>query len=169
LTDVFQPLGVSIAPGDYSYRQQDVYIQSDPSKAVNLSIHYETGSYYNGHINSGDWKLQFAPIPNISISGEYNLNYLRGVGEQKTSTTVNLYVVQARFALNPRLQLTGLYQKNSLNSANNYNLRLSWEYSPLSYVYLIYNRGVTNMLNNLTIPTQTEDHLIAKISYLRQF
>jgi len=169
LTDVFQPLGVSIAPGDYSYLQQDVYIDSDPSKVVNFAIHYETGSYYNGHINSGDWKLQFAPIPNISLSAEYNLNYLRGVGDPKTTTTVNLYILQARLALNPRLQLTGLYQKNSLNAANNYNLRLSWEFSPLSYVYLIYNRGVTNMLNNMAVQIQTEDHLIAKISYLKQF
>jgi hypothetical protein len=169
LTDVFQPLGVSIAPGDYSYLQQDIYIQSDPSKAVNINFHYKTGSYYNGHINSGDWQLQFAPIPHISLTGEYNLKYLNGVGEQKETTTVNLYILKARFALNPRLQLTGLYQKNSLNQADNYNLRLSWEFSPLSYIYVIYNRGVSSMLNNMTIQTQTEDHLIAKISYLQQF
>jgi hypothetical protein len=91
------------------------------------------------------------------------------VGEQKTTTTVNLYILQARIALNPRLQLTGLYQKNSLNNSDNYNLRLSWEYLPLSYVYLIYNRGVNSSLNNMTIETQTEDHLIAKISFLQQF
>jgi hypothetical protein len=169
LTTVFQPLGVNIAPGNYSYLQQDVYLDSDPSKAVNFEIHYKTGSYYNGHINSGDWKLQFAPIPNVSLTGEYNLNYLKAVGEQKTTTTANLYILQARFALNPRLQLAGLYQKNSFSDANNYNLRLSWEFSPLSYVYLIYNRGVTSLLNNMVIQTQTEDHLIAKISYLQQF
>jgi hypothetical protein len=91
------------------------------------------------------------------------------VGEQKTTTTVNLYILQARIALNPRLQITGLYQKNSLNNSDNYNLRLSWEYLPLSYVYLIYNRGVNSSLNNMTIETQTEDHLIAKISFLQQF
>jgi len=169
LTNVFQPLGVNIAPGDYSYVDQDIYWDSDPSKTVNFQIHYQTGSYYNGHINSGDWKLQFAPIPHISLTGEYNLKYLKGVGEQKTTTMVNLYILRARFALNPRLQLTGLYQKNSFNDANNYNLRLSWEFSPLSYVYLIYNRGVMNTLNTMTIQTQTEDHLIAKISYMQQF
>ena len=169
LTDTFQPLGVNIAPGDYSYFQQNIYIQSDPSKSVNVNIHYRTGSYYNGHINSGDWQLQFAPIPNISLMGEYNLNYLKAVGEQKTTTAVNLYILQARFALNPRVQLAGLYQKNSLNNSDSYNLRFSWEFAPLSYIYLIYNRGVTSMVNNTNIQNQTEDHLIAKISYLQQF
>ena len=169
LTGIFQPLGVTIAPGDYSYFEQNFYLQSDPSKAVNVNFHYRTGSYYNGHINAGNWQLQFAPIPNISLTGEYNLNYLKGVGEQKTTETVNLYILRARIALNPRLQLTGLYQKNSLNNADNYNLRLSWEFSPLSYCYLIYNRGVNNVVNNMATQIQTEDHLIFKISYLHQF
>ncbi len=169
LTSVFQPLGVNIAPGNYSYFQHNIYLQSDPSKPVNVSVTYTTGSYYNGWLNSGIWQVQFAPIPHISLTGEYTRNYLYGVGEQKTTTLVNLYVLQARFALNPRVQLTGLYQKNSLNNSNNYNLRLSWEFSPLSYVYLIYNRGVNSVINNMVIQTQTQDHLIAKISYLQQF
>jgi hypothetical protein len=169
LTNVFQPLGVSIAPGDYSYLQHTVYIQSDPSKVVSINIRYRAGSYYNGHINSGDWQLQFAPIPHISLTGEYNLNDLKGVGELKTNTTVNLYILKARFALNPRLQLSGLFQKNSLTNTDNYNLRLSWEFSPLSYVYLIYNRGVNSVQTDMTVQTQNEDHLIAKISFLKQF
>jgi hypothetical protein len=171
LTDVFQPLAVSIAPGDYSNVQQDIYVDSDPSKAVNFDFHYKTGTYYNGRINSGSWKIQFAPIPHISLTGQYSLNYLKEVGEQKTTATVNLYILQARFAINPRLQLTGIYQKNTLNNADTYNLRFSWEILPLSYVYLIYNRGVSGILNNMNIQTetQTEDHLIAKVSYLHQF
>ena len=131
LTSVFQPLGVNIAPGNYTYFQHSIYLQSDPSKALNFGINYNTGSYYNGWLNSSTWQLQFAPIPNISLTGEYIRNYLYGVGELKTTTLVNLYVLQARLALNPRLQLTGLYQRNSLNDSNSYNLRLSWEFSPL--------------------------------------
>ncbi|MBB3054673.1 carbohydrate binding family 9 domain-containing protein [Mucilaginibacter gotjawali] len=169
LTSVFQPLGVSIAPGDYSYLTHQFWASTDPSKIINLSFIYQTGSYFNGKLNSGDWKLQFAPVPYISFLGEYSRNHFEGVGENKTTTNVNLYVLRARFALNPRVQLTGIYQRNSLNNADNYNIRLSWEFLPLSYVYLIYNRGVTNMINNMVIQTQTEDHIIYKISYLQQF
>jgi hypothetical protein len=169
LTDVFQPLNISIAPGDYNYLMHEVYLSTDPSKILNLVMDYKTGTYFNGRISSGDWKLQFAPIPNISITGEFNRNHFEGVGEQKTTESVNLYILQGRFALNPRLQLTGIYQKNSLNKEDNYNIRLSWEFLPLSYVYLIYNRGVAGVANNFTVQPQTEDHIIAKISYLQQF
>jgi hypothetical protein len=169
LTDVFQPLGVNIAPGDYSYLEHVFYFTTDPSKMVNLAGTYQTGSYFNGHLNSGDYKLQIAPIPYISLNAEYSRNHFEGVGEQKTTTTINLYILQARFAVNPRLQLAGIYQKNSLNNADNYNMRLSWEFTPLSYVYLIYNRGVTNFINNMVVQTQAEDHIILKVSYLQQF
>jgi hypothetical protein len=169
LSSVFSPLGVNIAPGNYQYLFQEIYANTDPSKIINMTLDYKTGTYFNGWLNSGDLKLQFAPIPHISLTGQYSRNQFEGVGELKTSTIVNLYILEGRFALNPQLQLTGIYQKNSLNNADSYNLRLSWEFSPLSYVYLIYNRGVTGVLNNMVIQTQAEDHLIAKISYLQQF
>lgn len=169
LTDVFAPLGVSIAPGDYTYMQQQFLFTTDPSKMVNISGSYQLGTYFNGRLTTSDIKLQFAPIPYISLLGEFNSNQFKGVGTQKTNTTVNLYILQSRLALNPRLQLTGIYQKNSVTNADNYNIRLSWEFLPLSYVYLIYNRATSNMVDNMVEKNQTEDHIIAKISNLQQF
>ncbi|MEP6613507.1 MAG: DUF5916 domain-containing protein, partial [Mucilaginibacter sp.] len=169
LTEPFTPLDVNIAPGDYNYTVHNILLSTDPSKIINLMLDWKNGSYFNGHLTSADWKLQFAPIPYISLLGEFNQNHFTGVGDQKANKNVNLYILQGRFALNPRVQLTGIYQKNSFDNADNYNIRLSWEFSPLSYVYLIYNRGVTGVANNLTVHPQTEDHLIAKVSYLQQF
>jgi hypothetical protein len=169
LTAVFQPLGVTIAPGNYHYLWQEIYANSDPSQIVNVSVDAKTGTYFNGWLNTVDFKLQFAPIPHISLSAEYNPDFFRGVGTPKTTTTVNLYILEARLALNPRLQISGIYQKNSLNNAANYNLRFSWEYSPLSYIYLVYNRGATNVINNTVEQTQAENQLIAKISFCKQF
>jgi len=169
LISVFQPLGINIAPGHYDYVQQEFVFNTDPSKMVNATLDYRTGTYYNGRLSTADIQLQFAPIPNISLSGEFNQNHFEGVGVLNTTKTVNLYILQSRFALNPRLQLTGIFQKNSFNNSDTYNVRLSWEFHPLSYVYLIYNRGVTGLLNGMPIPSQIEDHIIAKISYLQQF
>ena len=118
---------------------------------------------------TSDYKLQFAPIPHISFLGELNRNHFKQVGINQTSTTIDLYIVQARLALNPRIQLTGIYQKNALNNSDSYNLRLSWEYAPLSYIYFIYNRGVNTQLTTAPVESQTEDHLIFKMSYFKQF
>jgi hypothetical protein len=169
LTAVFQPLGVSIAPGNYHYLWQEIYANSDPSQIVNVSLDAKTGTYFNGWLNTVDFKVQFAPIPHISLSVEYNPDFFRGVGTPKKMTTVNLYILEARLSVNPRLQLSGIYQLNSLNNAANYNIRFSWEYSPLSYIYFVYNWGATNVINNRVEQTQAENQLIAKVSYFKQF
>ncbi|HEY8659637.1 MAG TPA: DUF5916 domain-containing protein [Hanamia sp.] len=166
LTEVFEPLGVSIAPGDYNFTNQQIWFTSDPSRKVNLQGMYTWGNYFNGKLNSGDWKLQFAPIPQVSITGRFNRNHFMHVGEPKTTTTIDLYGIEGRFALNPRVQLIAFYQKNSANNADNYNVRLAWEYTPLSYIYLVLNHY---SFTNLQSKTQTEDHAIAKISFLKQF
>lgn len=89
-----------------------------------------------------------------------------GVGQPAVDRFIDLYILQGRFALNPRLQLICFYQQNALNNTRNYNIRFSWEYQPLSYIYLIYNHGGFTDLQQSHV---SEDHVIAKISYLRQF
>lgn len=169
LTSFFSPLNVNIAPGNYHYFNQGITLQTDPSKIINANINLTTGSYFNGKLTTGDYKIQFAPSPHVSFSGEYNQNYFTMVGVDNTTKTVNLFILQTRLALNPRLQFTGLYQKNTVNNSNAYNLRLAWEFSPLSYVYFIYNRGVNSQLTSPQAITQVEDHMIYKVSYFQQF
>jgi hypothetical protein len=166
LTEYFQPLGVNIAPGKYHYWNQAIAYTTDPSKFISIAGSYKWGEYFNGRAKSGDWKLQFAPVPHISILAQFNRNHFINVGEVKERKTIDLYIVQGRFAINPRLQLIGFYQKNSLDKSQSYNIRFAWEYKPLSYVYLIYNHGQASDI--LSPAKQFEDHVVAKISYLRQ-
>lgn len=166
LTDSFRPLDITITAGEYHYFQQQIWFSTNPSKILNLQFIYTWGGYYNGRLNSGDWKLQFAPIPYISFTGEFNRNRFFGVGELKTYSTVDLVVLQGRFALNPRIQLTAFYQRNTDNNSQNYNIRFSWEYQPLSYVYLILNH---QGFNPVGLKSSLEDHAIIKINFLRQF
>ena len=44
-------------------------------------------------------------------------------------------------ALNPRVQFTAYYQRNDANDRETWNTRLAWEYRPLSFPYLVYNRN----------------------------
>jgi ribosomal protein L27 len=166
LTSAFTPLGITIAAGDYNYWQQEILFTTDPSKVLSLTGDVKWGTYFNGKLQAADLKLQFAPIPHVSFTAEFNRNHFMGVGAPQTSSTVDLYILQGRLALNPRLQLIGFYQRNSLDNAQNYNIRLSWEYEPLSNIYLIYNHGGFIGPQQLR---QAEEHAIAKISYLKQF
>ena len=166
LTEDFEPLGVKIKTGEYNYVRHQIYASTDPSRILNLQVVYNWGSYFGGTLNSGNWALQFAPIPHFSLTGRINRNQFIEVGDAKTSTIIDLYALEGRFALNPRVQLIGFYQQNSENKAKNYNIRLSYEYRPLSYIYLVLNhRDFENSLSKKL----ADDHVIAKISYLKQF
>jgi hypothetical protein len=162
----FQPLGVTIAAGEYRYTQQQIWASTNPSKMLNTQLIYTWGPYYNGRLNSMDLKLQFAPIPNISLTGEYNRNKFFGVGEIKSYSDVDLYVLQARLALNPRLQLTAFFQKNTDNNTQNYYIRFSWEYQPLSFVYLIFNH---QEFNSPVSKPAIDDNAIVKVNFIKQF
>ncbi len=166
LTESFEPLGIKIAAGDYHYFRQQFWYSTDPSKIINLLGQTDWGTYFNGRLFSTDLTLQFAPLPHISIAGRFNRNSFREVGENKTTQSIDLYSIEGRFALNPRLQLIGFYQKNSENKSDNYNIRLAWEYSPLSYVYVVLNKRGFEELNQIR---KTEDHAVLKLSYLKQF
>ena len=171
LTEVFEPLGLVIAPGNYNYIRHQLYASSDPSKMLNFVLDFNWGTYFDGKLIANDLKVQFAPIPNISIIGQFNRNYFKSVGVNNETKAVDLYSLEARLALNPRVQLISFYQRNSENQSQNYNVRLSWEYKPLSYLYLVFNRRGfnANTRPNYARELQTENHLIAKLSYLKQF
>jgi hypothetical protein len=166
LTEPFEPLGVKIATGSYRYTRSLIYASTDPSKMLNLQTMYSFGSYFNGRLRSGEWTLQFAPLPHISLIGKFNRNRFFDVGENATSATIDLYSIEGRFALNPRIQLIAFYQQNAENKSKNYNIRFAWEYRPLSYIYIVLNQ---RQFQTITLKRQMEDQAICKISYLKQF
>ena len=165
LTEPFEPLGITIPEGKYNYLRHLFYFSTDQSRIISSNINFETGSYFNGKLIAGTFTLNIAPIPNFYLQGQFNRNQFKEVGDPATDKKVDLYSISGRLALNPRLQLIGFYQKNSENNLSNYNIRLSWEYQPLSFVYLVFNR---RGFDNTQMKRQTEDHAIIKISYLRQ-
>jgi len=165
LTETFAPLGVTIAPGAYHYNRYTFWVSTDPSRKVSSILNYELGSYYDGRLGTADWTVRYAPIPHISLNARFTHNRFRDIGEANTSRSVALYTVEGRFALNPRVQLIGFYQKNTDNNRDIYNIRLAWEYRPLSFVYLVFNhRGYQQTNSRLA-----EQHVIGKVSFLRQF
>lgn len=166
LTDPFEPLGVTIATGRYNYFRQLIYAGTNPSKKINLQTIYQWGSYFNGSLNSGEWALQIAPAPYVSITGRFYRNRFFGVGENATSATIDLYAIEGRFAVNPRVQLITFYQQNAENNSRNYQVRLSLEYKPLSYIYVVINH---REFQDPALKMIQQDQAIAKISYLKQF
>ena len=166
LTEPFDPLGVQIAEGEYHYFRQQIWVSTDPSKIINLLGQLDWGTYFDGRLLTADLNLQFAPSPHFSVLGRVNRNRFNGVGISATDKkTIDLYSIEGRFALNPRLQLIAFYQQNSDNDSKNYNIRLAWEYSPLSFLYIVLNK---NGFRDEMRVRQVENHAIVKLGYLKQ-
>jgi len=138
---------------------------TDPSGKLSGEANYTFGDYFDGSLQNLKLSLSIVPIPHIVLKGSFDHNNFQSVGEGDISRKVDLYTLESRFFLNPRVQFFGLYQRNTNNQSDAYNLRLAWEYNPLSYFYLVYNSRAVN--GDLAVTR--EQQAIFKVSFLKQF
>jgi hypothetical protein len=169
LTETFSPLSVKIDAGAYNYTRYGVSLGNNPSKKITYKVKYELGDFFNGRLNTTDVQLTVVPIPHIALKLRYFDNKFNAVGIEKRNDRITLINLEGRFALNPRVQLTALYQHNTQNNFNAYNLRFSWEYRPLSFVYLIWNNRIFDPTDMVITNRITDNAAFAKISLLHQF
>ncbi|QHV98637.1 carbohydrate binding family 9 domain-containing protein [Spirosoma endbachense] len=162
----YRPLDLSIASGKYRYVRYQAMFNSDPSKKVSYQFSGETGRYYDGRLNYGRASLILAPIPHAAFTLNAEVNEFKDVGEY--SGTIKLYSIESRLAVNPRLQLISFFQRNTYTDKDVWNIRLAWEFQPLSFLYIVYNHG-TYAGSVRTMDRQQEQHIIGKLSYLKQF
>ena len=161
----FSPLGIEIEQNRYSYTRYTARYNSDQSKKLSGSIRYDYGDFYNGTRNSINAGFRYAPIPHISFRADYEHNDINGLGVLEEDIETDLYTGSLRLALNPRVQLSTFYQYNSFDEQGRWNVRFSWEYLPLSFIYIVFNDTQTDAFDPVQRSTQT----ISKITLLKQF
>jgi len=166
--NIYSPLSLlneTIDVGTYDYRRQNVSLATDPSSKVSVTLNYEFGDFYDGNLESLNTSLNLIPIPHLFLKVSFNRNDFTTLGINNASKRIDLYSLEGKIFLNPRFSLNGLYQRNDQNNSDFYNFRFAWEYSPLSYIYLVFNS------NRNTIGTNTilERQGIVKVSFLKQF
>jgi hypothetical protein len=166
LEDTFRPVGIDINPGRYAYFRKGFLLASDPSTKLTGSSEYSWGGFYNGRLQTVDSEFRIAPIPHVNLGLSWNWSKFEDVGVARETKEVNLLILETRMAINPRIQLIGFYQKNTTDNLNSVNMRLAWEYQPLSYVYLVFN---TLNYQGADSTQQKQQSFLAKLSYLKQF
>ncbi len=170
LRDPFSPLGIAIEAGDYSYQRHLVSYTGDFSKKIGFSVAYGFGEFFDGNLNNFVASLRLAPIPHISLNANYEYNKIKSLGIDGTSTETNLLGTELRLSLNPRLQLITFYQYNTSNNSSTINSRLSWEYLPLSYVFIVFNNNQNDGFDDSLNPIRFQNTQgIVKLTFLKQF
>ncbi len=161
----FSPLGVRIEEDSYYYTRHQFNFNSDRSAKISVSGSLNWGSFYNGKRTTVEGGIRIAPIPHAALTIDYEFNNIVALGENLEDLETHLITVGSRFALNPRIQLSAFYQHNSFDDQGRWNVRASWEYQPLSFVYLVFN---DTKIDGFETPFQ-EQQLVGKVTFLKQF
>ncbi len=161
----FAPLGLLIEQGDYFYMRYLIRYNTDQSKKWSLQASYNFGNFYDGSRNTLLFSARVAPIPHAAVTFDYERNNLSSIGIENQDLSTDLVTAGSRFALNPRVQLSAFYQYNTFDDQGRWNIRVSWEYQPLSFVYLVFN---DTRIDDLENPFE-EQQFIGKVTLLKQF
>lgn len=138
---------------------------TNKSAKVSVSGAISWGTFYNGKRTTLEGGFRLAKVAQVALTLDYEYNDLIGLGESNQDLRTHLVTLGSRFALNPRVQLSAFYQYNSFNEQGRWNVRASWEYQPLSFVYLVFNDTRMDGLEN---PFE-EQQFISKVTLLKQF
>jgi hypothetical protein len=163
------PGAITIPAGRQDYRRAGVNLSSDRSARFSTSVDVSTGGFFNGRQDRADLNVRFAPRPHVSLQANYEVNRLMRLGAPARSLTTHLIGPEVRLAYNPRVQFTTFYQYSSVDRRAVLNSRFSWEFAPLSYLYVVYNDRRAQgerLVNTPLLPTTNE--LLVKLVYLWQ-
>lgn len=161
----FAPLGIAIEQEQYYYTRQQINFNTDQSTKLAVSGSVNWGDFYNGKRTTVLAGIRYAPSVNSAFTADYEHNNLTNLGISDRYLSTNLYTVGTRLAINPQVQFSSFYQYNSFDQQGRWNFRFSWEYQPLSFLYIVFNNARND---NFDIPFQ-EQQFISKITFTKQF
>jgi hypothetical protein len=156
--------GVAIEAGRRDYWRAGVETQSDQSAAVAGSANLSTGSFFDGWLDRAALAARWSPNPYLSVRLNYEVNRLQSLGSRDSSFVTQLAGPELRLFASPRVQWSAFYQYNTAQARGFLNARFSWEFSPLSFLYVVYNDR--HPIQGALAPAARS--LIVKLSWLRQ-
>ncbi|MCS6807895.1 MAG: DUF5916 domain-containing protein [Bacteroidota bacterium] len=159
----FAPVGIAIAQGEYFYIRHIIQYSSDASAPLSCTVSADFGEYFHGRLTTLYGSVRYAPIPHIALTAEYERNQFFEVGRHRENLITEIITGGARLAASPQLQLSVFYQYNSFDRRARWNVRGSWEFLPLSFLYLVFNESMIQ-------PEGAESQaFISKVVYTHQF
>ncbi len=164
LTEAFEPVAnVTFAPGTYDFQRVGLYVNTQNSRKVAGGIDGDYGSYYSAEQVKFNAYTSIQPIPHTQLIARWTLNHFWGQGVSGGNTTTHLLSFDTRVALNPRLSLFASYQRDTSGNAAILNTRFSWDFLPLSFIYVVF----TDTRSAFPAPglPPTEQRLTIKATY----
>ena len=128
---------VSIPVGAYKFQDYFVSYSLGQQRRVSGTFTVQRGEFFDGHITAVGYRRgRIAVTPQFSFEPGVSINQIELPGGHFTA---QLLTSRLTYTLTPRKFFGGLVQYNSGTQSVNANLRLRWEYSPGSELFVVYN------------------------------
>lgn len=156
--------GVRTPAGTHDYHRVGVDAKTDQSARVAMTANVSTGGFFDGRLDRAALTGRWSPNPYVALRANYEVNRFASLGERDSAFVTHLAGPELRVFASPRVQWSAFYQYNTVQARGTLNARVSWEYAPLSFLYVVYNdrQPIQGGL------TPTARSLIVKLSWLGQ-
>jgi hypothetical protein len=159
--------GIRLARGYYRFERYAVTYEPDVSKPYWAFVTLGVGKFYNARNAYIVFRASPIPGPHWNLTLDYTGQQYSGLGINNANTETHLVGASVRFALNPQLQFHTLAQYNTVSKIAALNARLSYEFAPLSFVYLVINDS--RLAKRTPVSSFVDQQqVILKVSYLMQ-
>ena len=130
------PDDVAFPVGGYSFFDVEGTYSPGAQRRLNGTLTVRVGGYFNGNIRSVGFRQGRMEITQqLSLEPSVSVNW---IDSPHGSFRTDLVVSRVNYTFTPRMFFSGLIQYNSSTNAISNNLRLRWEYSPGSELFVVY-------------------------------
>jgi hypothetical protein len=130
--------GIRIPVGSYTFQNARLYYTSAPQHRISGTFSLDAGSFYSGTKTAAAYKGRLELTPRFAVEPNLSLNWIDLPQGAFTSTLVGN---RATYTLTPRMFVAALVQYTSSTTSVLTNVRLRWEYSPGSEMFVVYSEG----------------------------
>ena len=128
--------GITIPVGGYRFSDAGITYALGPQRPLNGRVEVTAGGYFGGTIRSVSLSRgRIDLFPNVSVEPSLSFNW---IDLPHGSARTDLAVTRVNYTFSSRMFLSGLLQYNSTNRTVGTNLRLRWEYTPGSELFVVY-------------------------------
>lgn len=169
LERTFSPVpGIDLPTGRYRFSQFGVTWQPNLSRPYWAYVTLVAGTFFDGTHQQVTYRASPLPGPKLRLTVDYEGNRFRHVSPAQVDRTTHLLSVLVRYTPTPVLGVSAFYEYNSTTRLGVWNARLSWEFLPLSFLYVVYNDRQPQDESGLPATRPTERQLLIKVTLLAQ-
>ncbi|MDP6579191.1 MAG: hypothetical protein QF681_00925 [Vicinamibacterales bacterium] len=127
---------MTLPVGGYSFRDVEATYAPGAQRRLTGTFTVRLGEFFNGNIRSvGFTQGRLAMTQRLSVEPTVSVNW---IDTPQGAFRTDLVVTRVTYTFTPRMFFGGLVQYNSVTDAISNNLRLRWEYSPGSELFVVY-------------------------------